>query len=169
MGGGLTPLFPPEQPEERRESALRGVANHAHCGGVVADLLFGALFHSTRLRPGLDLADPELSLRLTLDLGVAGEVTQRRPSVTQELHAPMIGAQADVAAGLVPPVCRSLIDVRARRVCSDSAIDGVTGADPGVEPPYSVLPQSTQKSVSGLLTMDQNPSYASMRGTPGLT
>ena len=102
--GGLTPLLLPEQPEERREPALRGVANHAHRGGVVANVLFGALLHPTRLRPGLDLADAEPTLRPTLDLGVAGKVTQGRPSVTQQLHAPMIGAQPDKAAGFGPSV-----------------------------------------------------------------
>jgi hypothetical protein len=66
-------------------------------------VLFGALLHSTRLRPGLDLADAELSLRPTLDLGVAGKVTQGRPSVTQQLHAPMIGAQTDKRRVLGPP------------------------------------------------------------------
>src|ERR1035437_2820809 len=109
--GGLTSLLLPEQPEERREPALRGVANDAHRGGVVADVLFGALLHSTRLRPGLDLADAELLLRPTLDLGVAGKVTQGRASVTQQLHAPMIGAQTDKAAVLalrMPIVYRSI-------------------------------------------------------------
>jgi hypothetical protein len=32
---------------------------------------------------------PSFSLRPTLDPGVAGQVTQRRASVTQQLHAPM--------------------------------------------------------------------------------
>jgi hypothetical protein len=102
----MTPLLIAEQPEERREPALRGVANHAHRRGVVADVLFGALLHSTRLRPGLELADAKLSLRLTLDLGVAGKGTQGRPSVAQQLHAPVIGAQTDKAAGVGPSVSR---------------------------------------------------------------
>ena len=62
----------------------------------------------TRHCPGLDLTDAELALRLTLDLGVAGKVTQGRPSVTQQLHTPMIGAQTDKAAGFGPSVCRSV-------------------------------------------------------------
>src|ERR1035437_9892214 len=103
----MTPLLLPEQPEERREPALRGVADHAHRGGVVAHVLFGALLDSARLRPGLDLADAELPLRPTLDLGIAGKVTQGRSPVTQQLHAPMIGAQTDKAAGFGPSVCRS--------------------------------------------------------------
>ena len=68
-------------------------------------MLFGALLDSTRLRPGLDLADAELPRCPTLDLGVAGKVTQGRPSVAQQLHAPMIGAQTDKAAGFGPCVC----------------------------------------------------------------
>src|ERR1035437_6481179 len=107
-GRWMTPLLLPEQPEERREPALRGVANQADGGGVVAQVLFGALLPSPRLRPGLDLADAELPLRPTLDVGVAGKVTQGRPSVTQQLHAPMIGAQPAPAAGFGPSVCRSL-------------------------------------------------------------
>jgi hypothetical protein len=67
-------------------------------------VLFGALLHSTRLRLGLDLADAELSLRSTLALGVAGKVTQGRPSVAQQLHGPMIGAQTDKAADVGPSV-----------------------------------------------------------------
>src|ERR1019366_8769609 len=57
--------------------------------------------------PGLDWADAELPLRPTLDLGIAGKVTQGRSPVTQQLHAPMIGAQTDKAAGFGPSVCRS--------------------------------------------------------------
>ena len=125
--GGLTPLLPPEQPEERREPALRGVANHAHRGGVVADVLFGALLHSTRLRPGLDLADAELSLRLTLDLGVAGEVTQGGPSVTQQLHAPMIGAQTDMAAVLGPSYADPQLGCKHAPHAEESVVGGVIG------------------------------------------
>ena len=66
-----TGLLLAEQPEERREPTLRGVADQAHRGGVVAHVLLGSLLHSTRPRPGLDLTDPERSRRLTLNPGVA--------------------------------------------------------------------------------------------------
>ena len=52
--GGLTPRLAPEEPEERREPAPPGVANHAHRREVVAHVLFGALLHSTLFRPGPD-------------------------------------------------------------------------------------------------------------------
>src|ERR1019366_10714196 len=104
-GSNPAPLLRSSSSEalSRREPALRGVADHAHRGGVVAHVLFGALLHSTRLRPGLGLADAELSLRPTLDLGVAGKDTQGRPAVAQQLHAPMIGAQTDKVAGVGRP------------------------------------------------------------------
>lgn len=84
--GGLTRLLLAEQPEERREPALGGVAEHAHRGGVVAHVLLGALLHSTWARPGLDLADPELSLDPTFHLGAAGQVAKRGPSVPEQFH-----------------------------------------------------------------------------------
>jgi hypothetical protein len=50
---------------------------------------------------------PSFSLRPTLDPGVAGQVTQRRASVTQQLHAPMTRAQTDKEASVQPPLRRS--------------------------------------------------------------
>jgi len=69
-------LLLPEQPKQRWEAALRGVADHPHRGGVVAHSLLSALLDSARLRPGLGLADPELALCPALDLGIASQVTQ---------------------------------------------------------------------------------------------
>jgi hypothetical protein len=66
------------------ETPIRGVADHPCCGGVVAHALFGSLPDSTRLRPSLDLAGPQLALDPVLDPGVAGQVAQRRPTVAEQ-------------------------------------------------------------------------------------
>ena len=61
-------------------------------------MLLGTLLDSARVRPRLDLANPELAFRSTLDLGVAGQVTQRRASIAQQFHDPIVGADTDKGA-----------------------------------------------------------------------
>ncbi len=41
---------------------------------------------------------PTGTLRATLDLGVAGQVTQRRASIAQQFHGPIVGAETDKVA-----------------------------------------------------------------------
>ena len=56
---GLTGLLLAEQPEERRNRPFAMLRTKRIVRvRVVAHLLFGSLLHSTRLRPGLDVADP---------------------------------------------------------------------------------------------------------------